>query len=139
MVEIEINYEGNLHCTVKHLPSGAEISTDAPVDNQGSGEAFSPTDLLAASLGSCMATIMAIAGQKHGLDLKGVRVKVRKQMSNNLPRRIARLEVDYFVPLAADHPQRAALEKAALACPVHHSLHPDMEQKIQFFWGMRFD
>jgi putative redox protein len=134
MIEIEVNYEGDLHCTAKHLPSGAEIPTDAPIDNHGRGEAFSPTDLVAAALGTCMATIMAIAGQKHGLDLKGVRVMVRKQMSANPPRRIARLEVDYFVPLAADHPQREALEKATLACPVLHSLHPEMEQKIQFYW-----
>ncbi len=134
MTEIEIHYEGDLHCRATHLPSGAEIATDAPPDNHGRGQAFSPTDLLAASLGTCMATIMAIAGQKYGLELKGIRVNVRKGMASTPPRRIGRLEVDYFVPLAANHPHRESLEKAALACPVHHSLHPDIEQEIKFHW-----
>ena len=134
MVEIEVFYEGDLHCRAVHGPSGQQIATDAPVDNQGRGECFSPTDLFVTSLGTCMSTIMAIAGRNHGLDLTGLRVKLRKSMSTDAPRRIARLEIDYHVPLPADHPKRALLEAAALGCPVERGLHPDIEQKVEFFW-----
>jgi len=134
MVEIDIYYEGDLHCRAIHKPSGAEIQTDAPIDNHGRGENFSPTDLATAALGTCMATLMGIAAQQRGIDIKGTRVVVRKEMSKTGPRRIARLEVDYFVPLPADHPQRKLLEAAALGCPIHHSLHPDIEQKIEFYY-----
>lgn len=134
MVEININYEGDLHCRVEHGPSGAIIQTDAPVDNHGRGECFSPTDLAAAALGACMATIMGIAAQRYNIDLRGIKVKVAKEMSKDTPRRIAKLTVNYHVPLAVDHPQRKLLEAAALSCPVHHSLHPDIEQDIQFHW-----
>jgi len=134
MVEISIHYEGDLHCRAVHGPSGATLETDAPADNQGKGEAFSPTDLLATSLGACMATIMGIAARRHEIDLVGVRVTVRKGMSADAPRRVARLEVDYHVPLPADHPKRALLEAAAMSCPVHHSLHPDIEKVVAFYW-----
>lgn len=134
MTEIKISYQGDLHCRAIHPASGAELQTDAPVDNQGRGENFSPTDLVATALGSCMATIMGIAARRHDVDLTGVEVTVRKIMSQDTPRRIARLEVDYHLPLPADHPKRALLEAAAMSCPVHHSLHPDIEQAIQFYW-----
>lgn len=134
MTEIKISYQGDLHCRAIHTASGAELQTDAPVDNQGRGENFSPTDLVATALGSCMATIMGIAARRHDVDLNGVEVTVRKIMSQDTPRRIARLEVDYHLPLPADHPKRALLEAAAMSCPVHHSLHPDIEQAIQFYW-----
>lgn len=134
MVEIDVFYEGDLHCRAVHGPSGQEIFTDAPVDNHGRGEHFSPTDLFATSLGTCMATIMAIAGQKHGIDLTGVHVKVQKEMSTDTPRRFKRLTIDYYVPLSADHPKRKLLESAALNCPVHRGLHPDIEKKIEFHW-----
>jgi putative redox protein len=134
MVEIEIHYEGDLHCRAIHKPSGAEIQTDAPVDNHGRGASFSPTDLATAALGTCMATLMGIAAKQHGIDIQGTRVVIRKAMSQDAPRRITRLEVDYFVPLPADHPQRKLFEAAALGCPVHHSLHPDIEQKIAFYY-----
>lgn len=134
MVEIHIDYQGQLRCQATHTPSGATLHTDAPVDNQGRGEAFSPTDLAATALGTCMATLMGIAAQQRAIDISGVRVVVRKAMSSSAPRRIARLEVDYFIPLPGDHPQRQALEAAAVSCPVRHSLHPDIEQKIAFYW-----
>lgn len=135
MTEIKISYQGDLHCRAIHTASGAELQTDAPVDNQGRGENFSPTDLVATALGSCMATIMGIAARRHDVDLTGVEVTVRKIMSQDTPRRIARLEVDYHLPLPADHPKRALLEAAAMSCPVHHSLHPDIEQDIKFHWA----
>lgn len=134
MVELEINYLGGLHCQALHVPSGAIIETDAPVDNHGRGECFSPTDLAAAALGTCMLTVMAIAAERHAIDLKGAHIRVRKEMSQNAPRRIAYLQVDYFLPLAADHPQRKFLEATALGCPIHHSLHPDIKQNIVFHW-----
>lgn len=134
MTRIKIHYEGQLHCRLTHSPSGSEIQTDAPVDNQGKGEAFSPTDLVGAALGSCMATIMAMAAEKSGIDCKGTHITVEKTMSSDLPRRISEINVDIHVPLSADHPKRALLEKAALNCPVHHSLHPEIKQNIVFHW-----
>lgn len=134
MVNIDITYEGDLHCRAIHGPSGSVIETDAPVDNHGRGERFSPTDLLSTALGTCMSTIMGIAAQRHNINLQGTRVQVRKTMSQDLPRRIIRLEVDLFMPLPSTHPQRPLLETAAMSCPVHHGLHPDIEQKIEFHW-----
>lgn len=135
MTQIEVVYEGGLHCRARHPESDAVIYTDAPLDNHGRGEAFSPTDLVGTSLATCMVTIMAMAAERHGIDCRGVRVVVDKTMSTGVPRRISKLEVNYYIPLAADHPQRELLEKAALNCPVKQSLHPDIEQKIQFHWG----
>lgn len=134
MTEIDVHYEGDLHCRATHKPSGALLQTDAPLDNQGRGENFSPTDLVATALGTCVLTLMGIAAQQRDIDIKGARVAVRKEMSKDLPRRIIRLEVDCFVPLPANHPKRELLEAAALTCPVRHSLHPDIEQKIEFYW-----
>jgi uncharacterized OsmC-like protein len=134
MVEIHIDYEGQLHCNALHLPSGNRLATDAPVDNNGRGEAFSPTDLVATALGTCMATIMGMVANRKDLDLAGMAVKVRKYMSDDLPRRIRCLEVDLCVPLPADHPARQLLEAAALACPVHHSIHPDIEVVLNWEW-----
>ena len=93
VVEIEIGYAGELHCTAKHGPSGAELETDAPVDNHGRGEAFSPTDLCATSLGVCMMTIFGIAADGRGVEVKGAKGKVAKEMSADLPRRISKITV----------------------------------------------
>lgn len=134
MVQIQIDYEGDLHCRAQHLPSGTVIATDAPVDNQGRGESFSPTDLVATALGACMATIMGIAAKRRELELEGMKIVVRKHMATDTPRRIGRLEVELEVPLAADHPDRAFLESAAKACPVHHSLHPDIVVDLVWRW-----
>ncbi|MBI1883118.1 MAG: OsmC family protein [Chlamydiae bacterium] len=133
MVEISIEYEGDLHCSAVHGPSQAKLSTDAPVDNQGRGESFSPTDLLATSLGTCMATIMGIFSQRKAIHLKGMKIRVEKHMLEN-PRRVGKLAVDIHVPVALDPAQKMALEGAALACPVHKSLHPDIERPIRFFY-----
>lgn len=134
MVNISIRYTGDLHCVATHEPSQSEIATDAPVDNKGKGESFSPTDLVATALGTCMTTIMAIAARDHGLDLKGMTVKVSKEMSKDAPRRIVGLPSELHIPLSPDTPQRALLEQAALNCPVHKSLPPELERPTQFFW-----
>lgn len=135
MVHSDITYLGGLRCEAVHGPSGAKILTDAPVDNHGQGAAFSPTDLTATSLGLCMATVMGIAAGRHGVELTGMKVGVDKTMSTDAPRRIVRIDVVFSIPLSADHPQRKLLEAAALACPVHHSLHPDVEKNVRFEWG----
>lgn len=134
MVTIDIKYEGGLHCAATHGPSGDTIETDAPVDNNGKGEAFSPTDLTATSLGACMMTVMGIKAEQKEIDLTGARVQVRKYMSTEPPRRISKLEVELEMPLSADHPNRALLEAAAMACPVHQSLHPDIEIAMNWSW-----
>ncbi|MDF1739546.1 MAG: OsmC family protein [Verrucomicrobiales bacterium] len=134
MVEINAVYEGTLRCSAVHGPSGSTIETDAPVDNHGRGERFSPTDLLATALGTCMMTIMGIFADRHEIDLTGTKVRVHKEMTPEPPRRIARLPLVIEVPLAADHPKRKALEKAALTCPVHLSLHPEIEKPVTFNW-----
>jgi putative redox protein len=134
MVKIDIRYEGGLRCAAAHGPSGQTLHTDAPVDNHGRGESFSPTDLVATALGSCMATIMGIVADRHQLDLRGMEIEVVKTMSADSPRRIAKLETTIKVPLPPDHPQRVLLENAALTCPVHKSLHPEMEKPVDFRW-----
>lgn len=134
MVRLAITYTGELHCCAIHGPSGQQVQTDAPLDNQGKGECFSPTDLVASALGTCMATIMGIVAGRHGLDLKGMLVEVEKEMTRETPRRIGRLAVQIHVPLPPTCPQREMLERAALTCPVHHSLHPDIEKPVRFHW-----
>src|SRR5436190_18487821 len=113
MVKVSVNYTGNLHCDATHGPSQSKIATDAPADNQGKGEAFSPTDLVATALGTCIATTMAIVAERHQVELKGMTVRVSKEMASD-PRRISRLTTEVHIPLPANHPQRALLEKTAL-------------------------
>ena len=134
MVEINVSYDGELRCRSVHGPSGAELLTDAPRDNMGKGEAFSPTDLVATALASCIATTMGIVAKRKDFDIAGVKVHVEKHMSEDLPRRIVRLPVKVTIPLPATHPERELLEKAALGCPVHRSLHPDIDAPIDFTW-----
>jgi putative redox protein len=133
MVKVFIEYQGGLHCSARHDPSGATIQTDAPVDNQGKGEAFSPTDLVGAAMGSCMATIMGIYARKCGIALEGMRIEVAKEMTLSGPRKIARLATDIWMP--AGLARNPALEQAALTCPVHQSLHPDVEKPVNFHWA----
>jgi len=133
-VSITVVYEGNLRCGATHGPSGNQLVTDAPVDNHGRGESFSPTDLVATALATCMATVMGIKARQKGYDLTGLKVSVEKHMSEDSPRRIVRLPVTIEVPLAADHPDRALLEATALGCPVQHSLHPEIEKPVAFKW-----
>ena len=134
MIPISITYDGDLRCTAQHGPSGAVIVTDAPVDNHGKGEAFSPTDLTATSLGCCMATVMGIVAQRKSIDLKGMKIEVGKTMTASPPRRIARLEVTLHLPIPSDHPDRELLEATAHSCPVHRSLHPEIEQVVTFVY-----
>ncbi len=134
MIEISLRYTGDLHCEAVHGPSGATVETDAPTDNHGLGEAFSPTDLCATSLGSCMMTILAIVAGQHDLDVKGTTLRVRKHMTSAPPRRIARIEVDFDLPIDPTADQRTALEEAARTCPVALSLHPDIEKLTTFTW-----
>jgi putative redox protein len=133
MVQISIEYTGQLHCNATHGPSGTTLATDAPTDNLGKGESFSPTDLVATALGTCIATTMGIVAERHGIDLKGMTVQVTKEMAD-APRRIGCLTTEVHIPLPADHPQRELLEQTALGCPVHRSLPPEMERPTRFFW-----
>lgn len=135
MVEIKIAYEGSLRCNATHSPSGTAIFTDAPTDNQGKGESFSPTDLVATALGSCMLTIMGIAAQKHQIDLSGATVTVQKEMITQPLRRIGKLSVVFNIPASLTPDQRQMLENAAKTCPVHRSVHPDIQMPITFVWG----
>ena len=134
MVEIKIDYEGQLRCVAEHMPSGNKVTSDAPVDNQGRGESFSPTDMVATALGTCIVTIMGIIADQREIDLKGLRLIVQKGMSVDLPRRIVRLELQILVPVAENHPDRKALEDAAQNCPVQHSIHPEIEVNIDWRW-----
>lgn len=135
MVEVNVTYDGGLRCRALHGPSGMEITTDAPKDNMGQGAAFSPTDLVATALATCIATTMAIVAKRKGYDLPGVTVKVEKHMTTEPPRRIARLPLVVTIPLPPDHPDRELLENTAHGCPVHRSLHPDCQMPIEFVWN----
>ena len=135
MVEIACAYEGQLHCTAKHGPSGSVVATDAPVDNMGRGEAFSPTDLLATALGTCMLTTMAIVAERNKIELKGATVKVVKIMATQPTRRVGEVTVEMRLPPGIAPDQRARLEAAAHACPVSKSLHPDVKIPVTFHWA----
>lgn len=131
---MKVKYLGDLRCECEHLASGTKIVTDAPVDNHGRGEAFSPTDLVATSLAACCMTIMGIYAQQHGCDLTGTEISVKKEMSAN-PRRIARITVVLDMPDRDYTPaQKASIEHCAHTCPVHLSLHPDTVQEFVFNW-----
>jgi putative redox protein len=135
MTQITSIYQGDLRTLCTHEGSGETIQTDAPLDNQGKGEFFSPTDLVATALGSCMLTLMGIASKKYGVDLTGSQVTVGKTMSTTPPRRIAALDIVLTLPYTFEPAVQAGLEKAALSCPVHESLHPEIQQNIRFLWG----
>ncbi|MCU0348747.1 MAG: OsmC family protein [Saprospiraceae bacterium] len=129
-----IIYNGDLRTTCTHLASGSQIVTDAPVDNQGRGEAFSPTDLVATALGACMMTIMGIKARDMGLDIAGTRIEVNKVMAAN-PRRIARVELSFHMAANAfSQKEKDLLEAAARACPVCKSLDVACEQDVTFIW-----
>ncbi len=133
MVTITATYEGDLCCTATHGPSGARISTDAPKDNEGLGRYFSPTDLVATALGTCVLTTMAIVARRHGIELKGATVTVEKHMTS-APRRIGRLPVALTVPGTFTDQQKKLLEAAAHGCPVHKSLHAELDAPITIRW-----
>lgn len=138
MVDIYVHYEGELRCVARHGPSSSQLTTDAPVDNHGRGEAFSPTDLVATALGTCMLTVMGILARKQGWDIAGIDMHVKKQMSAELPRKIVRLIVAASVPPAVsaklDPAARAALEHAAQTCPVRLSVHEQIDVPVTFNW-----
>ena len=134
MVRMDAVYEGELHTSCRHGPSGAELATDAPIDNQGRGESFSPTDLLVTALGSCMMTIMGILARDRGWGMEGARVSLEKHMGEE-PRRVARVVVRFDMPASLPSEAREALEEAARGCPVCRSLHPDIEIEKRFVWA----
>lgn len=135
MVTITGEYQGDLHCLAIHGPSGESLNTDAPKDNQGRGEAFSPTDLTATSLATCMATTMAIVARRQNIELRGLKFSVTKEMSTDAPRRIVRLRTELWIPLPRTEDVAALLEKTANTCPVHQSLHPAIEKPVVFHWA----
>jgi putative redox protein len=132
MVEIQIAYQGKLRCSGRHVDSGTTLITDAPKDNMGNGESFSPTDLVATALGSCMMTIMGIVAQRMEIDLTGTSVIVTKEMTQVPVRRIARLGVTLNIPTKLTQEQKEKLQAAATACPVCRSIHPDIEVPVTF-------
>ena len=137
MVKISGEYQGDLHCFSIHEPSSNTLATDAPKDNQGRGEAFSPTDLTATSLGTCILTTMAIVARKHGYELRGARFEVTKEMSTDAPRRIVRLPVQVWLPLPKSSMPKllvSLLERAGDSCPVGQSLHPSIEKPFTIHW-----
>jgi len=132
MTLIDSVYVGELRCRSSHQPSGSELDTDAPTDNQGRGERFSPTDLVATALSTCMLTIMGIVAERHGWSLVGCSARVEKTMTSEPPRRIALLTVWLQLPEGLDERQRAVLQRAAEACPVKRSL--DGAVAIRLHW-----
>jgi len=133
-VEISISYTGALRCSVEHCPSGSQIATDAPLDNGGKGAAFSPTDLTAAALLSCVVTVMALKAGREGIDFPGARGRVRKEMVADPMRRIAKLAVDIDMHSSIAPEHRAKLEEYARTCPVALSLDPRVEQPMVFHY-----
>lgn len=129
----KVLYEGALRCKVIHKKSGTLISTDAPLDNEGKGESFSPTDLIAAALGTCMLTIMGIAARNHDIYINGTTAEITKTMASD-PRRISKLEVVIQMANSHDTKERKILEAAAHGCPVGLSLHQDLEETLAFVY-----
>ena len=129
-----VTYLGDLRTECTHNASKNRMITDAPLDNQGKGEAFSPTDQVATALASCMLTIMGIKARDLGIDLKGTRAEVTKTMGN-APRRIIKIAIALYFSNIQDHKTQTILQKAAESCPVHYSLHPDIEKEVTYHWG----
>lgn len=135
MVKMNVVYEGSLHCKLTHEQSGSVIHTDAPKDNMGKGESFSPTDLVAAALSSCMMTVMGIAAGRHNINLQGATIDVVKEMVTAPVRRIGSIQVDIHMPKGFSAEQRTILENAAHTCPVHKSLSPEVQTPIKFHYA----
>jgi putative redox protein len=128
-----VHYLGDLRTKGTHIASSKTLVTDAPIDNHGMGEAFSPTDTVATGLASCLLTLMGIKAKALKIDLKGTYAEVVKVMASE-PRRISEIKVDVYFPQALDDKTKLILERAALTCPVAQSLHPDLKQDICFHW-----
>lgn len=129
----KVTYKGNLRTVSEHIKSGNEFITDAPTDNNGKGEAFSPTDTVATGLASCMLTVMGIKAEQMDVNMEGATAEVTKTMASN-PRRISKIEVKISLPFEADDKTKKILENTANTCPVHYSLHPDIEKIVEFDW-----
>ena len=129
----KVTYLGDLRTSSIHIQSGAEILSDAPKDNHGKGEAFSPTDTVANALGSCMLSIMGIKAMQMGLDMTGTTVEVTKIMQSE-PRKIAKIGIVIQMKLSTDEKTRTIFERSAMTCPVFLSLHPDIEKDVVFNW-----
>lgn len=129
----KVIYLGDLRTECEHLQSGTRFITDAPLDNQGKAEAFSPTDTVATALASCMFTMMGIKARDMSLDLQGSYAEVIKTMASN-PRRISKIEIDFYLPSVLEEKEKAILENTAKTCPVIYSLHPDVEKEIKFHY-----
>ena len=134
MVQIDIAYQGDLRTEARHEPSGSTLLTDAPKDNQGNGAAFSPTDLLATSLGTCMVTTMGIVAKRLNVDLTGTTVRVLKDMVSTPMRRVGKLTVEIHCPSSVPVEHRGQLEQTAMTCPVAKSLNADVEMPMRIFW-----
>lgn len=134
MVQIQMKYEGGLRCVAVHGPSQTQLLTDAPVDNMGKGQSFSPTDLVATALGTCILTTMAIVADRHGWKMEGSRVTVVKHMVADPARRIGKLEVSVVMQGEFDTRARETLERTAHTCPVHKSLVPNVDIPMTFEW-----
>ena len=130
----KVIYKGYLRTEATHIQSGSTIITDAPSDNKGKGEAFSPTDLVATALASCMLTIMGIKADEIDINIEGASAKVKKIMAAG-PRRIAQVIIDVNIPIQADDKTKNILEKVALTCPVEKSLTDSMIRDVKFIWG----
>ncbi len=133
MATSKVVYLGDLRTSSVHLQSGTEIITDAPTDNNGKGEAFSPTDMVANSLATCMLTVMGIKARDLGVDFSGSTAEVTKVMAAE-PRRISEIHITFHMNLVADEKTKTILERTGMTCPVHYSLHPDIKKEITFNW-----
>ena len=133
-VEINVTYEGSLRCEATHAPSGNSFLTDAPVDNQGKGESFSPTDLVATGLATCVLTTIALVAGRRGVDLGKMSARVLKEMHPDPPRRIGKLLLTVTMPPGIPEEDRKVYDRTAHTCPVHRSLHPDIEAPIEFVY-----
>ncbi len=133
MVSILIEYQGDKHCRLTHGPSGTRIETDAPQDNGGRGESFSPTDLVAAALASCALTTMALIAEREGISFGPARAEVQKEMTSS-PRRIAALPLTFHMPAGLSAAERQRMEEIARSCPVDRSLHPEVRRPMQFIY-----
>lgn len=129
----KVTYVGDLRTTSTHVQSGVQILSDAPIDNNGKGEAFSPTDTVANALATCMFTVMGIKARDMDINMNGSTAEVTKFMQAE-PRKISKIEIVFHMDAAADQKARAILERAAMTCPVHLSLNPDIERNITFNW-----
>ena len=129
-----ITYRGNLRCEAIHIQSMSSIETDAPTDNRGKGERFSPTDLLCVSLATCILTTMGIKAADMAIDLTDSKAEVQKHMASD-PRRVAKIEVEVFLPEKINEKERLILEKTGNNCPVAKSIHPDIDLVLRYHWS----